>query len=133
MKPVFGDTFYFLAYLNETDTRHARAMAAARQFFGRIVTTHWVLTELADAFAKSVTRRQLAEFVRSLERDEAIRVVSMSRELFERGLDRYAERVDKQWPLTDCISFVVMEDEGITEALTADHHFEQAGFTMLLK
>ena len=62
MKPVFGDTFYFLAYLNDTDTHHLRAVAAAEQFFGRIVTTQWVLTELADAFAKSITRRQLAEF-----------------------------------------------------------------------
>jgi uncharacterized protein len=41
-------------------------------------------------------------------------------------------RRDKEWSLTDCISFVVMKERGLTEALTADHHFEQAGFKALL-
>ena len=53
--------------------------------------------------------------------------------LFDRGVARYVERDDKAWSLTDCISFVVMEDLGITDALTADHHFEQAGFVAMLK
>jgi predicted nucleic acid-binding protein len=48
-------------------------------------------------------------------------------------LDLYASRFDKAWSLTDCISFVVMEQQGIREALTGDHHFEQAGFVALLK
>jgi predicted nucleic acid-binding protein len=50
-----------------------------------------------------------------------------------RGIQLYDSRPDKQWSLTDCISFVVMQDRGIVEALTGDHHFEQAGFTALLK
>ena len=53
-------------------------------------------------------------------------------ELFERGLALYNARPDKEWSLTDCISFVVMADEGLTDALTGDRHFEQAGFTALL-
>ena len=53
--------------------------------------------------------------------------------LWERGRILFAQRPDKQWSLTDCISFVVMQDRGITEALTADHHYEQAGFVGLLK
>lgn len=54
-------------------------------------------------------------------------------EIFERGVELYHSRLDKQWSLTDCISFVVMSEEGIAEALTGDHHFEQAGFVALLK
>jgi hypothetical protein len=50
----------------------------------------------------------------------------------QRGLDLFAGRSDKNWSLTDCISFVVMQDEGLTEALTGDSHFEQAGFKALL-
>ena len=53
--------------------------------------------------------------------------------LMDRGLAIFAERQDKDWPLTDCISFVVMQEQGITEALTGDRHFEQAGFVAMLK
>lgn len=60
-------------------------------------------------------------------------IVPPTQELFVRGIDLYARRPDKERGLTDCISFLVMQEQGITHALTADHHFEQAGFTMLLK
>jgi uncharacterized protein len=62
-----------------------------------------------------------------------VKTIRLTPVLLERGLQRLRERPDKDWPLTDCISFVVMEDEGIREALTGDRHFEQAGFTALLK
>jgi len=54
-------------------------------------------------------------------------------QLLNEGISLYAQRSDKEWTLTDCISFVVLQREGITEALTGDHHFEQAGFLALLK
>jgi predicted nucleic acid-binding protein len=60
-------------------------------------------------------------------------VAAGEQELLRRGLRRYAERTDKLWTLTDCVSFVVMEDYGVSDALTGDHHFEQAGFRALLK
>jgi len=60
-------------------------------------------------------------------------VVGLDPHLYQRGINLYAQRPDKEWSLTDCISFVVMSDRGITEALTGDHHFEQAGFRALLK
>jgi hypothetical protein len=63
----------------------------------------------------------------------AIRVVPASRPLLEEAIALYASRPDKDWPLTDCVSFVVMRDEGITQSLTGDQHFKQAGFTALLK
>ena len=53
--------------------------------------------------------------------------------MFQRGLRLYEERPDKEWSLTDCLSFVVMKDENLREALTGDQHFEQAGFIALLK
>ena len=69
---------------------------------------------------------------RRWEGDVNTKIVPATQALFHRGLERYAARPDKDWTLTDCISFVVMEDEGITDALTGDQHFVQAGFKVLL-
>jgi predicted nucleic acid-binding protein len=54
-------------------------------------------------------------------------------DLLRQGIEFYDQRPDKEWSLTDCLSFVVMGRENLREALTGDHHFEQAGFTALLK
>jgi len=70
--------------------------------------------------------------VQALNTNPVTTVIPCSSTWFRRGLDRFASRLDKEWSLTDCISFVVMEDNRITEALTDDHHFDQAGFTVLL-
>jgi predicted nucleic acid-binding protein len=98
-----------------------------------MVTTEWVMIELADALASSLRGR--AEFVSTradLLGDTAATIVPCNQAILEAGIELYSERADKQWSLTDCISFVVMEREGIAEALTGDHHFEQAGFVALL-
>jgi predicted nucleic acid-binding protein len=130
---VFADTFYYLALLNAADEDHARAADWTGRFSGRIVTSDWVLTELADGLRRADGRRVVAAFLRDLLTAADVRVVPADRALFERGLDLYEKRPDKDWSLTDCISFVVMERERITDALTADHHFEQAGFVALLR
>ena len=70
---------------------------------------------------------------RDLQQQEKLTIIPASRELLDEGLNLYEDRPDKEWSLTDCISFVVMQREGLTEALTGDKHFEQAGFVSLLK
>jgi predicted nucleic acid-binding protein len=133
MTPIFADTFYFLALLSRGDREHAAALRYAMAADRPIVTTAWVLTEVADGLAPALTRPQfLALFARLDSSDEA-EIVGPSADLWRRGIDLYARRPDKDWSLTDCISFVVMTDRGISEALTGDHHFEQAGFVALLK
>jgi len=112
---------------------HEQALA----FYGddqlHLVTTEWILTEVADANAEPARRSGFQQLLNVLEEDEHVQVIPASHELFQRGLRLYFGRPDKAWSLTDCISFVVMGDEGLTQALTGDHHFEQAGFTALLK
>ncbi|MEK7685859.1 MAG: PIN domain-containing protein [Verrucomicrobiota bacterium] len=132
MNPVFADTFYFIAFVNERDAAHRRALAFSRTFSGCIYTTAWILTEVADALADVERRMKVARFIESLRTDPLVRIIPPTRELFERGLALYADRSDKSWSLTDCISFVVMNDEGLSDVLTGDHHFEQAGFNLLL-
>ena len=64
--------------------------------------------------------------------DEAVTIIPPDAALFDRGLALYASRLDKDWSLTDCISFVAMQEQGLEEALTGDQHFAQAGFSVLL-
>ncbi len=133
MKAVFADTFYFLALLNRRDPAHARAIAASQAADQRIVTTEFVLLELADALSKPPQREELRAVCALLDAGENCKVIPASSGLLRRGLALYLERADKEWQLTDCISFVAMEDEGIKDALTGDRHFEQAGLVALLR
>jgi len=133
MKRYFGDTFFFLALLNETDDAHDRATDLMEDFRGQIITTRWVLAELANALAAPLSRMKCAAYIRFLQGDSDVEIVGDEGALFERGLRLYEQRRDKGWSLTDCISFVVMQRKRIKEALTGDHHFEQAGFVALLK
>ena len=133
MKSVFADTFYFLALLNERDAAHKRAVASSRTIGLSLVTTEFVLVELADALRKPQQRDEVLTLFQVVETDPAFQLVRASSELIQRGRRLYRERPDKNWPLTDCISFVVMQDHNLSEALTADRHFEQAGFKALLR
>jgi len=132
MIAAFADTFYYLALLNPTDEAHQRASALSEKRQGRVITTAWVLTEVADALCEPANRLVFTRLIESLRSDPNTEVVAPDEDLFDRGLDLYARRPDKAWSLTDCISFVVTTDRGLTEALTGDHHFEQAGFRALL-
>lgn len=132
MKSVFADTFYFLALFNERDAAHKRAVAASRMAGLALVTTEFVLIELADALCEPQQRDEVLALWNVVESDPTFRLVRASSELIQQGRKLYRERADKEWPLTDCISFVVMRDQELREALTADRHFEQAGFKALL-
>ena len=129
---VFADTFFYLALLRDDDPAHPRALAAAR-LNRSIVTTEFVLLELGNACARAEDHTDFLALVQGLRASPRIHIVPLDSRLFDRGLRRMAERSDKDWSLTDCISFLVMEDTAVTEALTGDRHFEQAGFTALLK
>jgi predicted nucleic acid-binding protein len=133
MKATFADTFYFLALFNPGDAAHAEAKEIGRHLTGRLVTTGYVLTEVADAFAAPRDRPRFLALLAALEADPSVTIVPSTDDLFRRGVDLYRQRPDKDWPLTDCLSFVVMDEHGATEALTGDHHFQQAGYNALLR
>lgn len=133
MNAVFADTYYYLALLSESDAAHEQAEQLSRDLPGRAVTTAWVLAEVADALAEPRLRHLFIDLYGRLRESPGVTVVPPSSELFEQGVDLYAHRPDKGWSLTDCISFVVMKQFGLTDALTGDHHFEQAGFRILMK
>ncbi len=133
MSETFADTFHLLALFNPDDASHAKAVKAAKDFQGVLVTTDWILTEFADALSDPANRAECIRMVDDLRRSSSVIIVPASRELFETGWVLYRERPDKGWSLTDCMSFVVMKQRNIRKALTGDRHFKQAGFEALLK
>jgi len=132
MSSVFADTHYYLALLNRNDAAHEQAVRLSHLVRAQIVTTSWVITELADAMAHVARRGSFLALLEALENDPAVSIVPPDKDIYDAGLGLYARRPDKDWSLTDCISFVVMERLGLNDALTADTHFRQAGFNPLL-
>ena len=133
MTPAFADTFFFLALLDDKDSAHPRAVAFAGEADRKFITTAWVLTEVADGCAARGNGAAFIEQLDELRASSEIEIVPSTSEWFDAGVTLYQDRSDKRWTLTDCISFEVMRRLEITDALTGDHHFAQAGFQTLFK
>src|ERR1051326_5784838 len=124
----FLDTVFIQASLNRADQYHAKAVALASRVrdAAAVLTTEAILTETANALS-TINRAGVVRFIEQAYRTSNIQIVSIDTPLFQRALHLYGSRPDKQWGLTDCISFVVMQDQNLRDALTADKHFIQAG------
>jgi predicted nucleic acid-binding protein len=136
MIALFADTYYWIALADFTDSAHQRALAlTSERASSPIVTTDEVLAEYLTFFsmAPGPLRREVAASVLSILTNPVIRVIPQSRGSFLDGLDLYAQRPDKRYSLTDCVSMQTMRREGLTEALTNDRHFEQEGFRALFR
>ena len=129
---TFIDTSYILALVNTADEYQETASNIALEIRGPFITTEAVLTEIGNALARLRWRKLAISTLGDLRSDSEIEVISVTSELFDRGLKLYSSRMDKEWGITDCISFTVMEEKGIINALTTDEHFRQAGFRALL-
>ena len=133
MNAVFADTFFFLAAINPADAAHEGAIDFSDNCNDPLVTTAWVITEVADALAGHSERHLFQELYESITSDPRVEIILPDAGLFRRALELYIDRPDQDWSLTDCTSFVVMTERRLTEAATGDHHFEQAGFRALLR
>lgn len=98
----------------------------------KIVTTEAVLWEWLNALADSTTRLIAAEGYRRAHADNRVEIVPLEPALNGAAVELYRSRADKNWSLTDCLSFLVMERRRLDEALTTDRHFEQAGLKALM-
>jgi predicted nucleic acid-binding protein len=132
MTSVFADASYYVALLNPRDQHHHDAVRVSGFLRQPVVVTEFVLIEVSNFLASVDSRGRAIALWAHLQSEPSVTVVPATSEWAAAGLELYAQRRDKEWSLTDCISFVVMKQRGLTEALTADHHFEQAGFRALL-
>jgi uncharacterized protein len=136
MNEVFLDTSFAIALSSVTDQNHLRAAKLASQIETNrihLVTTQAVLLEIGNALSKQRYRAAAIELLESLETDPSIEVVLFTDRLYKLAFNLFKQRKDKEWGLVDCVSFIVMQDRGITDVLTADAHFQQAGFRALLR
>jgi uncharacterized protein len=136
VKAVFADTFYWAALSAIDDPAHARAIEISRSLAPeKIITTDEVLAEYLTFFSggSAAIRDRVGLNVAALIASMEVRIVPQSRESFLAGLELYRARPDKSYSLTDCVSMQVMKREGLTDALTNDHHFEQEGFRALFR
>ena len=133
MRRVFADTSFYIALLNPRDKLHDVAHEVSSAYRGHVTTSEYVLVELASYFSSAENRSLFAQFLKRIQTHPNTTIHFVSEGLFHHAMESYEKHTDKDWTLVDCISFLLMKQEGIQDALTADHHFEQAGFQILLK
>lgn len=133
---IFVDTVAWLALVNKSEDLHDAARTVRDRLVKqktKLITTDFVVVEIANSLARLPLRgiaQKLIDFIRT---SDSVELVTITSELSEKAYQLYCTRDDKEWGLTDCTSFVVMEKMKMNQAFTADRHFEQAGFTILLK
>ncbi len=132
MRPIFVDTSFFVAILNEKDKYHDLAGEMMGTLPHPMLTTQWVLAELGNWLSYKATRDQLPFLIAEMENDSDFEILPADDASFRAGLKLYAGRPDKDWSFIDCISMSVMQSLSLTDVLTADRHFQQAGFKALL-
>jgi len=128
---IFIDTSFIIALINERDQYHNQALSVADQYDTQLlVVTDSVLLEVANALSRRY-KFEAIQVIEDLLTSEDVEVVCLTPELFDRAFQLYKTRQDKAWGLVDCISFIAMQDRGISIAFTFDQHFAQAGFQIL--
>ncbi len=130
---IFLDSSFLIAVAKPKDNLHARAKAWALTIHEPLAVTEYVLCETVNALSLPPDRAKAHILIATLRSNPNCRIVSASPSLFDAGLKLHAARNDKEWSLTDAISFHVMAELNITRALAYDHHFEQADFEALLR
>ena len=132
---VFLDASHAIAMVAPRDPYHARARTLTnqmRELSVSAVTTRGVMLEIGNALSRQRFRQQAVTLLNYLESEPSVEIVQITESLYQRALSLFQDRPDKDWGLTDCLSFIVMQDYGLTDALTSDNHFRQAGFRALL-
>ena len=138
MNKIYVDTSGWGNLVDTLQEFHAETKTIylnAKQNGSRLVTTNYVIAELVALLSSPlrIPRNKSIKFIESIKSSALVDIVHIDEDLDAKSWELLKNRADKNWSLVDCSSFVVMQENKILEALTTDHHFEQAGFVQLLK
>lgn len=138
MKRIFVDTSGWGDLVDAQQQFHTETKTiyeTAKRQRNILITTNYILAELASLLSSPlrIPRSRAVDFINSIRTSSVVDIVHINQQLDSRAWSLLVDRLDKNWSLVDCTSFVLMRQLDITEALTTDHHFEQAGFVRLLK
>jgi hypothetical protein len=129
-KPLFVDTGYIIALINENDHYHRQALALSEKYDDYpLVTTDAVLLEIGNALSR-MARKQASAVIHHFQTAVEVSLISLNPTLFKTAMHWYDKHQDKTWGLVDCVSFAVMNNVQLTVALAFDRHFVQAGFQL---
>ena len=130
---IFVDTLFIVALINKRDQYHQKALQLSEQYKNHpLITTDAVFLEFGNALSSNY-KKEAAKLIEQFLASDEIDVIRLTPELFDESLRLYKKHQDKSWGLVDCFSFVVMNQHKISQALTFDQHFIQAGFQALIK
>lgn len=129
---AFADSVFWISLIAKRDQFHLRAQTWSKRIKGRIITSRAVVLETANALSQPESRAAVIALLGRLETHPSVEIVPFSEDLWQRSWELYSARADKAWSLTDCASFIIMKDLGLSHALTADKHFLQAGYRAML-
>lgn len=133
MSRLFVDTVFVVALINRNDQYHEQAVLLADTYDGQpLLVTDSVLLEVGNALARSF-KPQAVRVIDELLSSPETELVRLNERLFAEAFNLFRSHADKAWGLIDCVSFVVMKEAGVVEALTNDWHFQQAGFRALMR
>lgn len=132
MKKIFVDTGFVVALVSKRDEYHNTANELVEIYDKQpLLVTDAVLLEIGNALARNYKQKAIEIFEEFFVSPE-VEIVRLDETIFDKAFELYKNHADKTWGLVDCISFVVMKEYEITDALTCDKHFVQAGFRALM-
>ena len=132
---AFVDTSGYFSLINRNDHLHAIARSVAAEMLTsstRLVTTDYVIDETVTLLQSRNLGYVARPWLDQLFDNDAIEIIWMNAERFERVRRFFTKHADKEWSFTDCFSFCVMRERQISLALASDQHFRQAGFSTLI-
>ncbi|HEY9862640.1 MAG TPA: PIN domain-containing protein [Candidatus Obscuribacterales bacterium] len=130
---IFVDTLFIIALINKRDQYHQKALQFAKQYQNHpLITTDAIFLEVGNNLSSNY-KNEAVELMEKFLVSDDVEVIRLNTDLFDKALSLYKKHQDKSWGLVDCLSFVVMQENQVTQALTFDQHFVQAGFQALMR
>ena len=136
MNHIFFDTSALIAVGNKRDFFHYQACAINDELSRSnvtFITTNAVLLEFGNAFSTIHLKPFAIKLINAIMQSKRWKRIEIDQRIMNRGFELFSQMSDKEWGLVDCCSMVVAKDMSIRNIFSTDHHFEQAGFNILLK